>query len=102
MKTFSGIKTLSTIKKQCDQLGLSFDDRQYKRGGDHIAIHGGGAVVLFSSFNGKFFGTTDKNVKFDSSSEQYESCEWFQTLLSFFILSDSSALPPSGYVSCQR
>lgn len=92
MKTFAGIKTLGVIKAQCKALGIQFDDRLYRRtGSDFVVIrsfkndsHRG--EVLFSSFNGNFFGTTDTGVQFDSKSPLHEGESWFQTLLSFFYI----------------
>lgn len=85
MRKFKRIKTLKEIKAQCKRLSLSFDDYLYrKHGHDHVCIRGGGAMVLYSSPTGNFFGTTDKGVQFDSKSDEHEAEPWFQTLLEFF------------------
>lgn len=87
MKKFAGIKTLKVIKAQCKAARITFDDYLYrKKGNDHVRVIGGGATVLFNSFNGRFFGTTDKGVTFNSDSTEHESEPWFQALLAFFYI----------------
>lgn len=86
MKTFVGNKPLNVIKQQCDRAGLSFNDHMFRtQGWDTIRIDcPSGAHVIYNTFNGKFFGKTDKGVEFDSSSTKHESKLWFQALLAFF------------------
>jgi len=86
MKMFSGNKPLLVIARQCVQAGLSFNDELYrKRGWDTIRIDcPSGAHVIYNTFNGNFFGKTDRGVVFDSKSTKHENKPWFQALLSFF------------------
>lgn len=85
MKTFAGNKSLKAIKAQCVAQGVTFDDRMYrKQGSDHVVVEGGGCRVLFSTFNGNFFGTTPDGTTFDSRETLHEDEPWFQALLSFF------------------
>lgn len=92
MKQFAGFKTLDVIKVQCQAAGIRFDDSRYRQhGDDHVLIAGGGAHVLYNTFNGKFFGITPNGVEFDSSSTQHEHAPWFQALLSFFYVEQGAA-----------
>lgn len=102
MKTFAGTKPLKTIIDQCKAAGVAVDDYNFRHfGHDRIAlgvargkrpdgtpfvplVNPAGAFVMFNTFNGTFFGTTDKGVEFDSSSTTHEAAPWFQALLSFF------------------
>lgn len=87
MKKFAGNKTREQVKAQCDALGLEFDDAAYQRGSDITVIRGGGAHVLWISFNGRFFGTTDTGIEFSSDETTHEAEPWFQALLDFFYVS---------------
>lgn len=91
MKTFAGIKTLPQIKHQCKVAGIKFDDGRYKNGDDHIAIRSPGVLVLFSSFNGKFFGNTPDGTHFDSCDAALDGTPWFDQLLSFFYTEKATA-----------
>lgn len=84
MKMFAGNKSLTAIQQQCEDAGLVYDQSAFERGSDYVRISGGGAHVLYSTFNGRFFGETPDGVKFSSDSTRHESEEWFQALLSFF------------------
>lgn len=87
MKKFAGNKTRDQVKAQCEALGLEFDDTKYEQeGSDYTVIRGGGAEVLWSSWNGRFFGTTDTGVEFSSDNDTHEGEPWFQALLSFFYI----------------
>ena len=112
MKKFAGTKPLSVIKQQCKAAGVADDDYGYrKRGHNHIclgqpigkrpdgsplvgAFPGNRAYVMFSTFNGTFFGNTDKGVAFDSSSTKHEHEPWFQMLLSFFYVEKGGKAEP--------
>jgi hypothetical protein len=91
MKTFAGIKTLPQIKAQCEAAGIEFDDRRYKKGDDHVAIRSPGVLVLFSAFNGKFFGNTPDGKKFSSCDPKLDGTPWFDQLLSFFYVEKVAA-----------
>lgn len=92
MKKFAGNKTLEQLRAQCAALNLELDTLRHDQDGDdHIVVRGGGAEVFFSTFNGKFFGTTDTGVAFDSDSTEHEEEPWFQQLLSFFYVEKEPA-----------
>lgn len=102
MKQFAGHKTLEQIKAQCKAQGVRYDDSKFRTGSDRVEI--GGPVhmlnvtdkpsyfltrscpawVLYNSFNGNFFGTTDRGIQFDSTSTEHKNEPWFQALLAFF------------------
>jgi len=84
MKTFKGNRSLKEVLTQCKAQGLTIEDRGFKKGADYIGIRGGGAFVLWNTFNGTFFGNTPDGVEFTSSSTKHESEPWFQGLLNFF------------------
>jgi hypothetical protein len=105
MKKFAGNKPLHVIKAQCKAAGLAFDDyNRRKFGRDYIAIGGWDATrgvrpdgsplvdatlpgtVMFNTFNGRFFGTTDRGIEFssDSDSDEHEGEPWMRALLAFF------------------
>ena len=84
--THTGHKNYEQIKAQCKQLGITLNDKLYKEGNsDFVFLEGGGARVYYSSFNGRFFGTTDLGVEFSSDSTEHDHEPWFQTLLDFFL-----------------
>lgn len=91
MKKFAGNKTRDQVKTQCVAAGIEFDESQYKRGSDYTAIRGGGAVVFWSSFNGRFFGTTDESVEFASDDASLDGTPWFDALLAFFYTEKKAA-----------
>jgi hypothetical protein len=91
MKKFAGNKSRDQVKAQCEALGLEFDDAKYERGSDFTTIRGGGAEVIWSSFNGRFFGTTDEGVEFSSDDTQHDDQPWFQLLLAFFYIEKEPA-----------
>ncbi|MFN4360506.1 MAG: hypothetical protein ACK4F4_07260 [Hylemonella sp.] len=85
MTKFQGTKTLAQIRAQCRAQGLKFDDRLHREDqSDYVVVQGGGAKVLFNTFNGRFFGTTPDGVKFNSDLTTHENKPWFQGLLRFF------------------
>lgn len=83
-RKFARVKTREEVKAQCKAAGVQFDDRLYKLGSDFTVLRGGGAEVLWSSWNGVFFGTTPDGKRFNSSSQRHAKQPWFQALLDFF------------------
>lgn len=101
-KTFDGNRPLAEIIANARQQGVAVDDYNYRvLGHDNIAFgiatgkrpdntdlvtcrESDRGWVFYNSFNGRFFGRTDKGVAFDSSSTRHEHEPWFQALLSFF------------------
>lgn len=84
MKKFAGIKSRAQVKAQCKAAGVEFDDNAYKKGSDFTVLRGGGAKVIWSSWNGKFYGTTPDGVSFSSDSDRFDNEPWMQALLKFF------------------
>jgi hypothetical protein len=85
MKKFARHKTLGEIRSQCMLQRLELNDRLYETEGyDTVKITGGGAWVIYNTFNGRFFGATPKGIEFTSDSPQHDSKPWMQALLSFF------------------
>lgn len=82
MKTFKRHKSYDEIKAQCKALGLTLNDRNFKRGWDNIVVTGEGAAVLYNTFNGRFSGSTNHQEVFNSNQDRKEP--WFLTLLDFF------------------
>lgn len=83
---FAGTKPLATIKAQCKAAGVEFDDHLYReRGDDHIALRSPGAIVLFNSFNGRFFGNAPDGTRF-SSDDRRDGEPWFDALPRFFYI----------------
>lgn len=91
-RRFARAKTREEVQAQCKAAGVQWDDRLYRQGSDFTVLRGGGAEVLWSSWNGKFFGTfTDakgNEVQFDSSETKHEAEPWFQALLEFFYVGE--------------
>ena len=84
MKKFAGNKTRDQVKAQCKAAGVKFDESRYRQGSDWTLLSGGGAQVLWSSWNGKFWGMTDTGVEFSSDSDEHDNEPWMQALLRFF------------------
>jgi len=107
MKTFDGNKSVKQVKKESLAKGFIFNDKLYKeQGHDHIRIdfsfHDSKAPplfkdkkvtghVLWSSFNGRFFGTLDKtNLEFDSDDSYLDGSEWYSQLLDLVYIQKDS------------
>jgi hypothetical protein len=107
MKKFAGTKGLLDIKRQCKAAGVAYDDYRFRKvGADYVCLgvatgtrpdrspfvlagadgNPRGGFVMFNTFNGTFYGMTDKGVEFDSGSTKHEREPWFQALLSFFYI----------------
>lgn len=90
MKTFSRHKTYEEIRQQCALQRLEFNDRLFKTAGwDTIAVYGGGATVVYNTFNGRFFGSTPTGVEFNSDDPQFDKKPWMQALLRFFYVEEA-------------
>lgn len=91
MKKFAAPKDRKTVFAQCKAAGVKVNNIPYKKGSDFTYLTGGGAYVAWSSWNGKFFGKTDKGVEFHSDSAKHDKEPWMQALLSFFYVEKASA-----------
>lgn len=88
MKTFKRIKTFAEVKAQCDEQALHLDDDLYLyKGYDTIKISSASEsrdYAIYNTVSGRFFGITDKCVRFTSDLVVHENEDWFQALLAFF------------------
>jgi hypothetical protein len=84
MRKFKTAKTRKQVLAQCKAQGVEVDDRLYRQGSDLSTLRGGGATVIWRSFDGWFFGTTPDGTQFNSNSAEHEGAPWFQALLEFF------------------
>jgi hypothetical protein len=100
MRKFKAIKTREQVLAQCRAQGVQVDQRLYQQGSDFTVLRAGGAEVLWSSWNGKFFGTFQnakgREVRFDSSSAKHEHEPWFQGLLEFFYTNETRSQRGQG------
>lgn len=85
-KKFSRHRTHEEIKALCKKQRVPIND-------DNFQLHGWDSVligtkeqgfVIYNTFNGRFFGKTDRGVDFDSSSPKHDKAAWMQALLNFF------------------
>lgn len=92
-------RTYREIVALCKAQKVPFDDRLYRSEGWDTIVVGckgphihrpGQGYAIFNTFNGQFFGTTDKGVKFDSNSSEHDREPWKQALLAFFMTNDPS------------
>lgn len=88
MKKIKRIKSFSEIKTQCWQQRLRFDASLFHKHG-LIAVSGGGALVYYSPFSGRFKGSALLGPHmhyetFDSANSNCDHCDWFQALQRFF------------------
>lgn len=94
MKKFGRHKNIEEIEAQCAAQNLRLDaNRWYQNGADTIVIGGpiplgakgpSNGCVIYNTFNGQFFGCTDKGVDIDSNKPDHDSEPWMQALLQFF------------------
>ncbi len=85
MKWFKGFKNLEDLKSACNKRGWELNHAKYDEGSDHVSfrfeVGDTKGICLVSLFNGRFFGTIDHDVMFDSNNTDHEDREWFQVLL---------------------
>jgi len=92
MKRFARVKTLDEIRVQCEEQGLELNTTLYDMGqSDYVKISSTDgkteAKVLFSTFNGRFFGTVGAGGPgrdFHSDDASLDGTPWFDSLLRFF------------------
>lgn len=102
MKKFAGVKTMDVIRAQCKAEGVALDDYGMRMSGaDYVCLGAPKGVekrrdgtpfvdatkrgnVMFSAFNGSFFGTTPEGIRFHSDDTNFEHTKWFRQLLEFF------------------
>lgn len=86
MKKFTRHKTYDEIRAQCRMLRVPLNDEQYRVYGWDTILVGAKDLgfVIYNTFNGRFFGKTDKGVDFNSDSTRHDRTAWMQQLLAFF------------------
>lgn len=87
---FAGNKPLEVIRAECEAQGVQFIDSQYRRGSDYVTLRSPNAWVMFSVFNGRFFGKTPDGIEF-SSDDKRDGTPWFDALLEFFYVRTGAA-----------
>jgi len=95
MQKFKRQKTHDEIVAACKAGTYELDTSNYdEKGSDWITIGGQFgdklASILYSSWNGKFFGKTEDGIDFNSDSDTHENEPWFQEMLNFFYISEKA------------
>lgn len=83
MKKFERHRSVPEIRELCERDGVTLQDQRFMLGSDFVRLEGGGAWVMYNTFNGQFWGETPDGVKFGSQKTTHDSEPWFQALLSF-------------------
>jgi hypothetical protein len=86
LKQFKGPKSLEVVLAQCVEHGLAVQESGTYMS-DYVAIRKPAApkaCYFFCDFNGRFFGTNDDGVMFDSS-KPLDGQPWFDELQDFFL-----------------
>lgn len=91
MRKFTKVRKLEEIMDTCVKRGWQWDSRLHDAGSSdfikitfkitNMRVEG---HVLFSSFNGKFFGQLKDGTKFDSQKSDHDNVPWFEELLKTF------------------
>lgn len=85
MKKYKRGITIDELQAACDAQGLHLNRHLYDtQGYDYVVVSGGGARVVFNTFNGHFSGTTPDGTEFDSDKTDHDHEPWMQGLLDFF------------------
>lgn len=85
MKTFARHRTLDELRILCAEQGIEIDSRKHDdAGSDHVVLEGvidnTPFKLLFSTFNGTFFGEAGGGAPFNESSDLDDE-PWFSDLL---------------------
>ena len=94
---FAGVRPRDEVLRMLRKMpGVKVDQAKYKAGSDFTTIYGGGAVVIWRSFDGWFLGHYDHvdpvtgkkaaRLHFDSFKTEHEGRPWFQQLLRIFLI----------------
>jgi hypothetical protein len=103
VKKFARHKTFEEVVRACHQQEVYCDTAAHERGGDTICVGApartpGCGWVVYSTFNGRFFGSTPYGVHIDSDSQTHDGEPWMQALLKFFYADDASVAQPATAV----
>lgn len=93
---FKRHRSLDELREKCRELKWQIDSYKHdEEGSDHVMVfwrHGKvRGSVLYSVFNGRFFGAIDKGGKLSdawitSDETEHDAQPWFQALLSAFYI----------------
>ena len=89
MRTFKGHRTLDEVMAQCVTEGIDLDVSRYiNDGSDYVVLRAPAITVLYSVFNGRFFGTVPaipgKQEQIEFNSDEDRSDDWYQRVVEFF------------------
>ncbi len=91
MRKYLRHKTLDEIREQCAAQGLTLEESLHSRNSsDYVVVSSPKcprARVLYSTFNGRFFGVDENGNDFNSGMK-LDSERWFAGLLDFFYVQD--------------
>jgi len=96
MAQFARNKTQEEIREACREAGFPLDTSGYDRGSDYVKItfsHDGKTFdVLYSSFNGRFIGSSPgSDAVFSESNTELDPVPWYQALLNFLYVPECEA-----------
>lgn len=96
MKRYQRCISYDEAKAACATAGYQFDDEKYiKNGSDYVRVVGQfgdkQAAVLYSSWNGRFFGATTDGIQFSSENSDHDGQPWFDAMLDFFNVGPTTA-----------
>lgn len=87
MQKFARHRSVDELKALCAERSYRIKTDLYEAGSDHISvfpvIDGETISVLYSGFNGRFFGWRN-GIVFASGMEHLDQEPWFQALLNLF------------------
>lgn len=89
MKTFKGIRPMDEIKRRVAEMHGEVDTTEHDAmRSDYVRIsakfgclEGRNAQVLFSHFNGVFFGKLDDGTAFSNRSDELDGQPWYDAIL---------------------
>lgn len=91
MQKFARHRSVDELKIICAERGFRIKTDLYDAGDDHVSvfpvIDGEAFMVLFSGFNGRFFGKRN-GLRFSCDMADLDAEPWFQALLDLFYTND--------------
>lgn len=90
MKKFAGHRGVSALKALCAEKGVQIDTTKHDRDfSDFVRLDGvfdkTVVTMIYSVFNGTFFGETEQGVRFNESSP-FDDEPWFTAILDLLYL----------------
>jgi hypothetical protein len=87
MQKFARHRSVDELKAICAERGFRIKTDLYDAGDDHVSVFpvigGENFMVLYSGFNGRFFGKRN-GMHFTSDMDFLDADPWFQALLDLF------------------